>query len=265
MVQVSPERAEHLLQVLDEFSSSSAPPESLFFSLSSILSSSPQLLKDFAAFLTPTQAECCGLLVEQQLFERSRRFLRRLGRSLGEGSTLYQEVVSVLQGSSAPSLEDREKISSLLRLHPDLQQEFWDFFQQLHAPSSPVATVSDTIETDCISQNPSDISEDRETGSDSQEEEEPPVCAKNASVTSNGEKVIVWTREADRLILTTCQQKGANRKTFRQVSTQLGNKTAQQVSHRFRDLMSLFHSANHRSMSCSSEDRPISRQEAAPD
>ncbi|XP_030002728.1 GON-4-like protein [Sphaeramia orbicularis] len=265
VVQVCPERAEHLLQVLDEFLGSSAPPESLFFSLSSILSSSPQLLKDFAAFLTPTQAECCGLLVEQQLFERSRRFLRRLGRSLGEGSTLYQEVVSVLQGSSAPSLEDREKISSLLRLHTDLQQEFWDFFQQLHAPSSPVATVSDTIATDCISQNPSDISEDRETGSDSQEEEEPPVCAKNTSVTSNGEKVIVWTREADRLILTTCQQKGANRKTFRQVSTQLGNKTAQQVSLRFRDLMSLFHSANHRSMSCSSEDQPISRQEAAPD
>lgn len=86
------------------------------------------------------------------------------------------------------------QISSLLRLHPDLQQEFWDFFQQFHAPSSPVATVSDTIEKDFISENPSAISEDGETGSDSQEGEEPPVCAKNVSVSSNGEKVIVWTR-----------------------------------------------------------------------
>lgn len=35
--------------------------------------------------------------------------------------------------------------------------------------------------------------------------------------------------EADRTILTACQQRGANRKTFRHVSAQLGNKTAQQV------------------------------------
>lgn len=53
--------------------------------------------------------------LEQQLFQRSRQFLRRLGRSLGEGSALYQQVVSVLQGSSASRPEDLEKVD--LSLH----------------------------------------------------------------------------------------------------------------------------------------------------
>lgn len=49
-------------------------------------------------------------LLEQQLFQRSRRFLQRLGRTLGEGSTLYFQVVSVLQGSSAPTPKDMDKV-----------------------------------------------------------------------------------------------------------------------------------------------------------
>ncbi|CAB1334275.1 unnamed protein product [Coregonus sp. 'balchen'] len=72
---------------------------------------------------------------------------------------------------------------------------------------------------------------------------DPPVCAKNISLTASGEKVILWTREADRVILTTCQQQGANRSTFQAISTQLGNKTPNEVSRRFRDLMRLFHTA----------------------
>lgn len=49
-------------------------------------------------------------LLEQQLFERSRQFLRRLRQSLGESSALYQQVVLVLQGSPAPPPEDMEKV-----------------------------------------------------------------------------------------------------------------------------------------------------------
>ncbi|XP_044063239.1 GON-4-like protein isoform X2 [Siniperca chuatsi] len=70
-----------------------------------------------------------------------------------------------------------------------------------------------------------------------------PVCAKNISLTASGEKVILWTREADRVILTTCQQEGANQNTFQAISTLLGNKTPSEVSRRFRDLMSLFRTA----------------------
>lgn len=36
-------------------------------------------------------------------------------------------------------------------------------------------------------------------------------------------------READRVILTACQQQGANQSTFQSVSEQLGNKTASEV------------------------------------
>ncbi|KAM9851947.1 LOW QUALITY PROTEIN: GON-4-like protein [Aulostomus maculatus] len=70
-----------------------------------------------------------------------------------------------------------------------------------------------------------------------------PVCAKNISMTASGEKVILWTREADRVILTTCQQEGANQNTFQAVSNLLGNKTPNEVSRRFRDLMRLFRTA----------------------
>lgn len=87
-----------------------------------------------------------------------------------------------------------------------------------------------------------------------------PVCAKNISLTANGEKVILWTRymsplficwlflfappfvsrygsvsyslfsrEADRVILTRCQQDGANQNTFQAISTLLGNKTPTEV------------------------------------
>ncbi len=56
-----------------------------------------------------------------------------------------------------------------------------------------------------MSQNPPDgnrksadhqMSDESETGSDREEEEESerPLCAKNISVTSSGEKVVVWTR-----------------------------------------------------------------------
>lgn len=48
------------------------------------------------------------------------------------------------------------QVSSLLKRHPGLQEEFWEFFQQLHGQSSPVATSSETAERDCVSQNPPD-------------------------------------------------------------------------------------------------------------
>ncbi|XP_012678292.2 GON-4-like protein [Clupea harengus] len=70
-----------------------------------------------------------------------------------------------------------------------------------------------------------------------------PVCAKNISLTPSGEKVILWTREADRVILTTCQQQGASQSTFQAISAELGNKTASEISRRFRDLMRLFHTS----------------------
>lgn len=87
------------------------------------------------------------------------------------------------------------QISSALTNHPDLQEEFWDFFQQRHAQPSPIATSS--TETDHMSQNPPENKGvDRETGSDREEEEESvrAVRARNISMTSRGGKVVIWTR-----------------------------------------------------------------------
>ncbi|XP_059365896.1 GON-4-like protein isoform X3 [Carassius carassius] len=70
------------------------------------------------------------------------------------------------------------------------------------------------------------------------------VCAKNISRTPNGKKVVLWTREADRVILTTCQQRGAKPDTFHAIAAQLGNKTANEVLERFQDLIKLFHKSS---------------------
>ncbi|XP_074540005.1 GON-4-like protein isoform X2 [Halichoeres trimaculatus] len=105
----------------------------------------------------------------------------------------------------------------------------------------PSTTSSPSSPSVCVSSNP--------TSSSSSAPPRPspppelPVCAKNISLTASGEKVILWTREADRVILTTCQQEGANQNTFQSISTLLGNKTPSEVARRFRDLMRLFRTA----------------------
>ncbi|KAM6309331.1 GON-4-like protein isoform 3-T3 [Podargus strigoides] len=83
----------------------------------------------------------------------------------------------------------------------------------------------------------------REEEQQQQRVTEATVCAKNSKVSSTGEKVVLWTREADRVILTTCQEKGAQLETFHAISQKLGNKTASEVSRRFRELMRLFHTS----------------------
>uniref|UniRef100_A0A8B9MT32 GON-4-like protein n=1 Tax=Accipiter nisus TaxID=211598 RepID=A0A8B9MT32_9AVES len=85
--------------------------------------------------------------------------------------------------------------------------------------------------------------EQKEEEQQQQRVTEATVCAKNSKVSSTGEKVVLWTREADRVILTTCQEKGAHLETFHAISQKLGNKTASEVSHRFRELMRLFHTS----------------------
>ena len=64
VVQVSPDLSEQLLQVLDRFSAGGPlwAPELLYDGLSCVLRPWPQLLRDFAAFLNPGQAQRCGLV-----------------------------------------------------------------------------------------------------------------------------------------------------------------------------------------------------------
>ncbi|XP_031466657.1 CASP8-associated protein 2 [Phasianus colchicus] len=66
----------------------------------------------------------------------------------------------------------------------------------------------------------------------------PGLYAKNI-VKKKGEVVVSWTRNDDREILLECQRKGPSSKTFVSLATRL-NKSPNQVSERFKQLMKLF-------------------------
>uniref|UniRef100_A0A8C7G7T6 GON-4-like protein n=1 Tax=Oncorhynchus kisutch TaxID=8019 RepID=A0A8C7G7T6_ONCKI len=256
-LQEVPGRVEEFLEVLYEFEQDRDGHTSveLFMRLKPVLNEWPELLRDFAAFLHPEQAQECGLLSEQQAFERSRHFLRQLELSFGENSSHYRKIVSVLQGgptlSPAGIKEVKAQIANLLRGHTHLQGEFWVFFNELHLRSSLQCQtenrgrgdVTNTISTSqkssaankprrCKGTKTPKATQVKEKEGDHCTHPESSVCAKNISLTPSGEKVILWTREADRAILTACQQKGANKITFEAVSAQLGNKTGNEVRER---------------------------------
>ncbi|XP_058609506.1 GON-4-like protein isoform X2 [Onychostoma macrolepis] len=303
VLQMVPGKVDEFLCVLSEFEKDPKSRTSLelLTRLKPVLSDWPELLRDFAAFLHPDQARECGLLAEQQAFERSRRFLRQLECTFGEQSDLYRKVVHILQGGPSQDLPDfkemKAQITLLFRDHTDLLEEFWEFFKQLypqvqdedHADNvetirglernhacQPIRTVlpdkkmepvkttikhrrkrdkhvqmaetkknkakKHSVATESKKDAAESSSVDREqssfntTGSS--------VCAKNISRTPNGKKVVLWTREADRVILTTCQQRGAKPATFHAIAAQLGNKTANEVLERFQDLIKLFHKSS---------------------
>ncbi|XP_010871993.3 GON-4-like protein isoform X2 [Esox lucius] len=297
-LQEVPGRVQEFLKVFYEFERDRDKRSSvgLFMRLKPVLSEWPELLRDFAAFLHSEQAQECGLLPEQQAFERSRRFLRQLELSFGENSSHYQKIVSILQGGSTVSPDSirqiKAQIATLLQGHTHLQGEFWVFFNELH-PQPPPQCQTKTrgcgvvSKTNSTSQKSSAASKPKRlTGpgtpkakplrSDEREEDkedcprvtERPVCAKNISLTPSGEKVILWTREADRAILTACKLKGANKCTFQEVSAQLGNKTTEEVCVRFQELVRLFRSSMQQA--CSDKDvsdsvQPTSSREPDPD
>ncbi|XP_066464996.1 GON-4-like protein isoform X4 [Eleutherodactylus coqui] len=117
--------------------------------------------------------------------------------------------------------------------------------QCCHGPSkadapgtrSPPCSLPITSPTLCLSLTPEDPSILQAAA---REEHTLTMCAKNIKVSSSGEKVVVWTREADRVLLTMCQERGAHDDTFRAISAQLENKSPSEVSQRFRELISLF-------------------------
>ncbi|KAK7124798.1 hypothetical protein R3I94_019004 [Phoxinus phoxinus] len=300
VLQMVPGKVDEFLRVLSEFEKD---PESrtsleLLTRLKPVLSDWPELLQDFAAFLHPDQARECGMLAEQQAFERSRRFLRQLECTFGEQSALYRKVVHILQRGPSQDLANFKEIKTQIALlfhdHIDLLEEFWDFFKQLypqvqdedHADNvsnvetnqgleesqsyqpigiavpdrkvKPVKTAikhrrkrdkhaqKAEIKKNKAKKNSAELEKKAVEASsvDSQQSLSnatgSSVCAKNISRTPNGKKVVLWTREADHVILTTCQRRGAKPATFNAIAAQLGNKTANEVFERFQDLIKLF-------------------------
>ncbi|XP_077446315.1 GON-4-like protein [Stigmatopora argus] len=158
-----------------------------------------------------------------------------LMRSLPLIAKLRSSASSLTEVGSASSGQTSARYPS--RLPPELCFRPAGFFRR--AVSCPSSAVQD----DTTSRLVEDTPPLQETSS-AKRREVPVVFAKNVSLGVNGEKTVVWTREADRLILTSCQQGGASGRTFRRVSAQLGNKTAREVSVRFRDLVGLFRTSS---------------------
>ncbi|XP_074079372.1 GON-4-like protein isoform X2 [Macrotis lagotis] len=97
----------------------------------------------------------------------------------------------------------------------------------------PLTTTSGTIHRVPIGGSSKEDSGLHIRGPDGEQQlkaSEATVCANNSKVSSTGEKVVLWTREADRVILTMCQERGAQPQTFSTISQQLGNKTPGEVS-----------------------------------
>ncbi|KAL2080489.1 hypothetical protein ACEWY4_024282 [Coilia grayii] len=115
VLQVVPGKVEEFLGVLNAFEREPGGRTAveLYHRLRPLLQHCPELLQDFAAFLHPDQAHQCGLLAEQQAFERSQRFLRQLELSFGESSALYRKVVRILRGGTSHSSITEVKRGSL--------------------------------------------------------------------------------------------------------------------------------------------------------
>ncbi|XP_013917043.1 PREDICTED: GON-4-like protein [Thamnophis sirtalis] len=115
-------------------------PVDLYARLRVILQDWPQLLTDFAAFLLPEQALECGLFEEQQAFEKSRTFLRRLEICFAENPSHHQKIIKVLQNCAdcVPQeiMELKNQMWQLLKGHDHLQDEFSVFFDHLRPSAS---------------------------------------------------------------------------------------------------------------------------------
>ncbi|XP_043936094.1 GON-4-like protein isoform X2 [Protopterus annectens] len=107
---------------------------------------------------------------------------------------------------------------------------------QSQTKRSPTMKKESHLHGVCITQS---VSQGTEQGKN----KEPAVCAKNSKVISTGEKVVLWTREDDRVILTECQENGASQEVFIAIANKLGSKSPTEVSRRFRELLRLFHTS----------------------
>ncbi|NWH58334.1 C8AP2 protein, partial [Geococcyx californianus] len=88
------------------------------------------------------------------------------------------------------------------------------------------------------SNNKNEMQQNKDSSHSATSASSPSLYAKNI-IKKKGEVVVSWTRNDDREILLECQSKGPSSKTFVSLATRL-NKSPNQVSERFKQLMKLF-------------------------
>ncbi|ETE62348.1 GON-4-like protein [Ophiophagus hannah] len=168
---------------------------------------------------------------EQQAFEKSRTFLRRLEICFAENPSHHQKIIKL-----------KNQMWQLLKGHDHLQDEFSVFFDHLRPSAS---RLGDFEEINWTEEKEYEVGSPIPSSSPSWEGEYigTGVEVGGSAPPSWWEHTWSYRREADRVILTSCQERGADPQTFSAISEQLGNKTPEEVAHRFRELMTLFHTA----------------------
>ncbi|XP_016349539.1 GON-4-like protein [Sinocyclocheilus anshuiensis] len=247
VLQMVPGKVDEFLRVLSEFKD----PESrtsleLLTRLKPVLSDWPELLRDFAAFFFFQMKAQLKLLFRDHtdMLEAFWEFFKQLYPQVQdedhadsvetiqglEGNHACQQIRTVLPDKKMEPVKTAIKHRRKRDKHVQMAET-----KKIKAKKHSVATESKKKAAESSSVD-SEQSSFNSTGSS--------VCAKNISRTPNGKKVVLWTREADRVILTTCQRRGAKPATFHAIAAQLGNKTANEVLERFQDLIKLFHKSS---------------------
>uniref|UniRef100_H2Z7N0 Uncharacterized protein n=1 Tax=Ciona savignyi TaxID=51511 RepID=H2Z7N0_CIOSA len=119
---------------------SSQSPPVLFQRISKLLAPWPQLIQGFAPFLLPEQAYACGLLPEQQVYARARKFLRQLEIRFIDNPQHLNKIINtfrcVAESGVYKEKEMKSSILSMLKSDPYLQEEFLMFFDDERPPES---------------------------------------------------------------------------------------------------------------------------------
>uniref|UniRef100_A0A8C6UYA3 GON-4-like protein n=1 Tax=Neogobius melanostomus TaxID=47308 RepID=A0A8C6UYA3_9GOBI len=175
--------------------------------------------------------QCKGLVVVSRAMKRLHPLYSQMTCDK-DPSHLAEHSVSTWEGGLIPAGEEDEDMAETKREPSEKSSEESSAIMKDVTESSPSSVFQPDVSQTVVPALSQELT----------------VCAKNISLTASGEKVVLWTRDADRVILTWCQQEGANPSTFHHISSVLGNKTPCQVSQRFQDLMRLFHTtARHNS------------------
>ncbi|CAK8682614.1 unnamed protein product [Clavelina lepadiformis] len=131
----------NVLEIFSEFDGDTAQsPPGLFKKLSKLLAPWPELLQGFAPFLLPEQAQLCGLLSEQQVYARARKFLRQLEIRFQDNPQHLGRILNAFHSMSSCVIfnehEVKNTILALLKSEPYLQEEFLMFFDNERPPES---------------------------------------------------------------------------------------------------------------------------------
>lgn len=137
-LQPQPGKYEHFISILNRFTDGCSSPVDIFRDITNLLTHWPDLVQGFVPFLSPDQAQECGLAHEKCVYVRARRFLRQLELQFADNQEHLDRILNVLNSFSKTAIyREEEMLNSILNLlkgYPYLQDEFVTFFDSQPPP-----------------------------------------------------------------------------------------------------------------------------------